>query len=154
MATKTLALVIPFGQPNVTFQTVLDGRRFRGTILYTPRRVGEEGLEPADPADPRAPRRELGSFRLTLADATGAPVLAGVRLTLGTDRLRIYKHLTSVPQGSLDLVAAADPDLDPTRGFSTDDPGDAETPPGDPTSGVDVGVRVVVRYVPVADLTA
>lgn len=144
MSTVPINFVISYEQPFVTGELVLEGLRYRMTIRYTPRRLGREGLEPNDPDDPRRPRRTLGTFRFTLFDAAGGELIGGERLRIGTDLWRRFKSNSAVPQGNFNVCVAEDQGLEPTRGIPIETGGD---------SGADVGRRVRLEYVPVADLS-
>lgn len=67
-----------------------------------------------------------GSWWLDIADATGTTLIAGLKLSLGRDKLRRYQHDPRFPRGVLAVVDTDGSGLDPG-----------------PT---DLGTRVVVTY--------
>lgn len=138
MATIPINIRITFEQPFITGLVTLDGRQFRLRIDHSSRRVGAEGLEPMDPQDPERARRTLATFRMTWQNSAGTTLISGLRIKLGTDRLRLYKYNPAVPQGSLDIVAVSDMGFEPTRGIPAQFSG---------TQGIDFGHRVLMQYV-------
>jgi len=138
MATVKINLQITYEQPFVTGLVVLDGRQFRLRIDHSSRRVGAEGLEPPDANNPELARRTLATFRMTWQNSAGVTLISGLRIKLGTDRLRLFKYNPNVPQGSLDILAFDDIGFEPTRGIPARFAG---------TQGVDFGRRVVMQYV-------
>ena len=138
MATIPINFQVTFEQPFVEGLLVLEGRQFIVRIHHSSRRVGNEGLEPPDANNPERQRRALATFRMNWFSSAGVKLISGLRLRLGNDLLKLFKHNKEVPQGSLNLVAFSELGFEPTRGIPAPFTGD---------NGVDLGKRIVFRYV-------
>lgn len=138
MATISINFQLTYEQPFVTGLVILDGRQFRIRIDYSPRTIGNEGLEPPDPISPENPRRTLGTFRMTWQTSSGVTIISSKRVCLGTDLLRLHKYNPQVPQGSLNVIALSGVGIEPTRGIPAALAG---------SQGTDFGRRVVMKYI-------
>lgn len=130
--------VQPFAVGRLTLRTFDDtgspvDAKYTMYLAFSPRRVGAEGLDDAG--------RQLGTVWLSLLDSVGEVLIAGERLRLGPDLLRRHKADPRVPQGSLNVEASTEPDVEPTRGLVA----------ATVRAGADVGGRVLLAYDPPPD---